>query len=79
MSTSPSQTWLVAQIEAERAARGLSIYDLADKAGIGRRTIARYLNQEREMTLGQLDAIASAFGISTDLLVKRAQDRRDGI
>jgi transcriptional regulator with XRE-family HTH domain len=79
VNTSPSQVWLVAQIEAERAARGLSVYDLADKAGIGRRTIARYLNQEREMSLAQLDAIAGALDLSFDLLVKRAQNRRDGL
>lgn len=79
MNTTPSQVWLVAQIEAERAAKGMTIKDLADRAGIGERTLPRYLSQERDLSLSQLDDIATALGIGFDVLVKRAQQRRDGV
>lgn len=68
---------VVAQIEAERAARRMTQAQLAQASGIALRTLSRYLDSEREIKLGQLPAIADALGIDLVTLLQRASERQE--
>lgn len=67
---------VVRQIRAERAARSLTIDQLAEASGIPKRTLIRYLNGERALTLGAVDQIARGLGMEPDTLVMRAWEER---
>lgn len=81
MSDAPGSTHgglaaaVVMQIRAERAALDLPIGELADRVGVSRRAMTRYLNAEREITLGLLDRIAEALDTDLTTLLRRADER----
>lgn len=68
---------VVAQINAERAARNMSVKELAARVGIHPGSMPRYMNGERQLTLGQVEAFANALGIDLMTLLRRAEQRRD--
>lgn len=66
---------VAAQLRAERAARGLTVDELADRAGIPRRTLMRLLNAQRALDVAHLAALASAVDLSVGELLARAEAR----
>lgn len=64
---------VVRQIQAERARQGLTIAEVADRAGPGlsERALSRYLNYERELRLGQLGQIVAALGLTRRQFLER--------
>lgn len=68
----------IAQMNAERAAAGLSLADLSRRSGIPWRTLQRYLSGERDMPVRVQLRISEAFGISIATLWRRTDDRWRG-
>lgn len=69
----------IAQLNAERAAAGLSLSDLSRRSGIPWRTLQRYLSGERDMSVRTQLRICAALGISMATLWRRIDDRWRGI
>lgn len=55
---------IVGQVLAERGRRRWTMQQLADESGIPKRTLDRYLSQERTLTLAAVDQLAEAFGMT---------------
>lgn len=66
-----SNSAMAAAIRAKRAVRGITIADLADKAGISSRTLDRYMAGEGAMDFATLTMIAT--GLDTTV-VELAQE-----
>lgn len=66
---------LLETFSAERAAAGLTIEQLAVASGIGKRSLIRYLNGEREIPGRALTKIARGLGIPMGTIWRRAEDR----
>lgn len=66
---------LSAQLRAEKAAAQLSLDELAEKSGVPRPTLQRYIAGERDIPSSRLDHIAHALGLTTSDLVARAEER----
>lgn len=71
----PESAALAATIRAERAARRLSQRAVANSAGMGERTYVRLENDERDMNLAQMVALARVFDLSLAEFMKRVQSR----
>lgn len=54
-------------IREERIKQGLSLQELADKAGVTRRSIMYWENSGREITIVYADKVLKALGISVVL------------
>lgn len=67
---------VVRQVQAERAARGLTVEQLAEVSGIPPRTLFRYLSGERSMPLKALGQLAEGLRLSPDTLIVRAWTER---
>lgn len=67
---------VVRQIKAERAARGLTVKQLAETSGIPERTLSRYLQAQRALSLIDVERIANGLGMSYETLVGRAWSER---
>lgn len=63
------------QIKVELAERGWKQPDLAQRSGMPRTTLYRYLNGERDIPLPALAEIAEALGLTYMDLAARAQRR----
>lgn len=72
------QSAMVVQIKVELAERGWKQPDLAERSGIPRTTLHRYLNGERDIPLPAFAEIAGALDLSYVELAVRAQRRLDG-
>lgn len=61
---------ITAVIRGEEAAQKMERTELALRAGIPVRSLHTYLTDQREMRIGQIDAVAKALGLSgaTDLI-----------
>lgn len=66
---------LAAALRAERAAKQLTIVELANAAGVVERTAIRHLNGQRDITVSVLDRYASALGVKASDLVREAERR----
>lgn len=66
---------LAAALRAERAAKKLTIADLADEAGVVERTAIRHLNGQRDITVAVLDRYAVALDVRASDLVREAERR----
>lgn len=76
---SPLYRAITATIRAEEAAQQVARGDLATKAGIPSRSLHTYLTDQREMSIGQIDAIAKALGFEgavalAEVACKRLQE-----
>jgi transcriptional regulator with XRE-family HTH domain len=60
-------------LEAERKELGIPKAALARHAGMSLSSLRRYLEGEREMTLGTVDAIATGLRLDPDALVAKAR------
>lgn len=65
---------MAAVIRAKRAVRGITIADLADRAGISSRTLDRYMTGEGALNFGTLEMIARALDVAVVDLVREALD-----
>lgn len=72
------QRFLVQAINAERAAQGLTIKELARRAGIGERTMLRINGLERDLDFQQIEQIARALNVTVSALTLAAEARRAG-
>lgn len=63
------------QVRVELATRDWTQKDLAEKVGITRETLGRYLKGQRDMPMPTFYAIAEAFGYSPRELMSLVQDR----
>ena len=66
-------------LRAERASAGLSIRELADRAGMVAVTLQRVLKAERDITVAQLAALAPALGMTPSTLLAEAERRSAGM
>lgn len=66
---------LAAVLRGERAAKRLSLDQLAASSQVSRRTLIRLLNAERTMGLEQAAAIAAALGLRLPDALERAEER----
>lgn len=57
------------KVREERAKRGLSQEELAERAGVHRTYIGMIERAEKNITLGNIEKIANALGISLDKLM----------
>jgi len=62
-------------LRAERAAAGLTIPELADRAGMVAVTLQRVLKAERDITVAQLAALAPVLGMTPSKLLAKAERR----
>lgn len=69
---------LAAALRAERAAKQMTIADLANAAGVVERTAIRHLNGQRDITVSVLDRYASALGVKGSDLMREAERREAG-
>lgn len=56
-------------IEAERARRGFSQEELAEKLGISRRTYQNWQNSKTEIPCSKIIAMTYIFGVASDYLL----------
>lgn len=66
---------IAAQVRAEIGARDSSVSAIARATGINRETLDRWVKGERQFNISNLFRVASALGMDTHLLVKRAEER----
>lgn len=69
------QRYLAKSINAERAALGWTISELADRSGVDYQTLLRKLNLKRTLLLGEIVAIAQAMGTTVARLAADAEAR----
>lgn len=69
----PENRALAAHLRAERARAGLKQSELAKRSGLSVNTISRLENQEREMSITQVLAVARGLGIDPGTFVDAAQ------
>lgn len=67
---------IAAELRAERAARRMSNRDLADRSGVSKVSVQRYLAPTRTIPVDVLDVLATALGSSIGEIVTRAEERR---
>lgn len=66
---------LATQIRVELAARDMEQKELAEKVGIERATLNRYMKGHRPMPMPTFFKIAEAFGVTARELMMRVEDR----
>lgn len=74
----PPGSWaqaVVAQINAERAAKGMSVAELAERVGIHPGSWPRYMKGERQMSLPLVERCAKALELDIRTLIRRANER----
>lgn len=69
------QEAIAEQLRAERAARGLTIEDLAATTTLHRSSVIRYLSGERDIKISVLFELSGALGLSVPELLRRAEQR----
>ena len=62
---------MLGNIEAERARMSMSKSDLAEKVGVDRSTLRRWVLEESEIPASKLLKMADMFGCSIDYLLGR--------
>ncbi|SEC89228.1 helix-turn-helix domain-containing protein [Arthrobacter woluwensis] len=66
---------VAAQLRAEKAARSMSLDEIAQLSGVGKRTLQRYLSGERQIPIDAMCDVAEALGLSPRELMARAEQR----
>lgn len=66
---------VAAQLRAERAARQLTVSQLAEKSGVTGQSLLRYLNEKRPIPVPTLYQICEGLEIPVHELVRRAEAR----
>ena len=68
-------TAVAAAMQAERAALGLTVAELARRSGMVGITLHRVLHSQRAMTVAQLAAVAAVFNMRPSQLLAEAERR----
>lgn len=68
---------VAAQIQAERAAKGLTVKQLAEASDVHYGSLRRYLKCERDIDVATAEALASALGLEVIDLVADAMKRME--
>lgn len=71
----PLSAAMAATLRAERAARGVTIAQLVEKAGMSKSTVLRLLNGDREVNTRYLSRLAAAMDMQPETLMRRAAER----
>ena len=66
---------VMAQVRAEAAAAGISIYNLAQRCDISRSSLDLYLKGQRQMPLDVLYKIGAVLQVEPVTILARAQER----
>jgi transcriptional regulator with XRE-family HTH domain len=66
---------VAAELRAERAAARLTVEELAERSGVHRGTLLRYLNAKRDIPVSTLIQIAEGLNIAPHLILERAAER----
>lgn len=66
---------LAAQLRAERAARQMTMKDVAVASGLADSTVHRYLNGKRDIPVSHLFSMASVLQVDVECLVSRTMER----
>lgn len=66
---------LALEIRVEMTSRMVEQKELAEKAGMERATLSRYLTLKRHLPMPTFFAIAAALEVSPQVLMQRAADR----
>lgn len=66
---------LAAELRAERAAKHMTIADLAERSGVSRSTLIRMLNAARPISVVPLQDLSEVLGVKTSCLLARAERR----
>lgn len=66
---------VAAQLRAERAARQMTIHELADKSGVTEQSLQRYLSEKRDIPIPVLYQICAGLGVPVDEVIRRAESR----
>lgn len=66
---------LSTQVKVELVGLGMDQKDLAEKAGVDRVTLNRYLTGKRSMPMPTFFKVAEALGVSPQVLMQRAEAR----
>ena len=66
---------LAATLRAERAAKRMTIDQLADRSGIPKRTLIRLINAERSLNIEHAVSLAEALDLPIEILIERAKAR----
>lgn len=69
---------MVKVIAAERTRVGMTQGQLADRIGVGVKTMSKYENNPGEIPARHLFNISDVFGVSVDYLIGRSEDRKAG-
>lgn len=69
---------VVAVLREERAAAGLTLEEVAGRAGIPVVSVQRFLSARRRMTMDTFDALCGALGLDPVEVMGRAERRPDG-
>jgi len=75
-SPGPWEQAVVAQIGAERAARGMPVKELAERVGIHPGSMPRYMKGQRGLDLALVERFAAALEIDIGVLLARANERQ---
>ena len=76
MSTNDHVAAALGQIIRDTAGdKGMTITELAEKSGVHRVSIQRYIKGDREARLAELSRIADALGVDAGEMVDRAIER----
>lgn len=70
--------WLAAVLRSERGAKGWSIMELADRAGVDRSYLGEIEAEKVTPKVETLEKLCEAFGIRLSTLFGDAERRRDG-
>jgi transcriptional regulator with XRE-family HTH domain len=70
---------LAGRIRAEREARGWSLADLGERAGVSKAMISKVERSEASPTAALLGRLSGAFGLTLSMLLARAEQNRDGL
>lgn len=68
---------IAGELRAERSRQRITYDQLAERTGIGRRTLIRIINGERAINMATLEAICEAFAVPPSAVIAAAQRHLD--
>ena len=67
------------RIRELRKERGLTLKELGAKLGLGEMAISNYETGKRQPSVQTINRLADLFGVTTDYLLERTNDRQDDV
>ena len=69
------QSAIADQLRAERTIQGITLDGLAQKVGVSKITVHRYLHAQRDIPITTLADICEALGVTMGEIIRRAEER----